>query len=350
MQMRKLGRTNIKVSAIGFGGIPIQRVEESEAIRIIKRAVDLGINFFDTSNDVTYGDSESKIGRAIHDNRENLVIATKTKKKTAEGVTASINSSLSRLKTDYIDLYMFHNVNNLADIESPSIVEVIQKDLASGKIRFLGISSHKWEVIDKAIKSGIYDVVEYIFNPVKRRATYLIEEANKRDIGFIAMKPLAGGNILRADLSLRWILGYSVSTAIPGSETMEHLKQNASVGNKYKPLSETEMMELRKDTKNLEGILCLSCGYCMPCEQKVQVPTILYLYNYATKMGMKEQALARFRREVKVNPYFCTDCGDCETRCPEEVLVRERLKIAADYFREKLGSKAFEAIWSKSKW
>lgn len=333
MQKRRLGRTNLGVSAIGFGGIPIQKVGEKEAVYIVQTAIGLGINFFDTSNDSTYGDSELKIGRGVANHRDKVVIATKTKRLQYNDVQASIENSLRRMGTDFIDVYMFHNVKNISHLSKDGAIDAVLRAQEQGKIRFIGMSSHDDHIIEAAINHGLFDVVEYIFNPV-RQSHDVVRLAQANDIGFVAMKPLAGGNILRADLSLRWILEHPISSAIPGVSSMEELQRNASVGRDYMPLDTGEQRELESIVVNLKGQICLACGYCLPCRDGIQIPTILYLYNYATKMGLDQQALARFKNEVKVNPADCTKCGECEPKCPEGIAIRDRLKIASDYFRE----------------
>ncbi len=347
MKFRELGKTGLKVSVIGFGGIPLQGVSNEQAEKVLKAAINQGINFFDTSHASSYGDSEKKFGLYLP--RE-AIIATKTKERTPEKIRKDLEASLVALKREYIDVYQNHCVDSLETlkqlIENGSL-DFLKQAKQEGKIKHLGISTHREDVALKALELGHWGVLQFPFNPIKRefKAVY---EAQEKGIGYIAMKPLDGGNIQKTNLALKWELEHPVSTVIPGMITIEQVREN--VENAEAPLLiESEREELRNSIKGLEG-MCQSCHYCEPtCPQKIPIGNVLYLYNYAIKIGLLEQALGRFRKSMKgkPDPYSCIECGTCEENCHNQLPVRQMLKQAREFFKEHLGNEYDELFKNK---
>ena len=207
MNTVKLAGTDLEISEVGFGGIPIIPLSENEAVSVVKHCFDLGVTFFDTAN--MYPTSEEKIGTALKTVREKVVIATKTTKRDAKEAVAHIDLSLRQIKTNWIDIYQLHNVSNeeaLEQVLAPQgAYDAARKARAAGKIRFIGISSHNIQIAIKALKTGLFQTLQFPFNFIENDpANELFPLARKNDVGIIGMKPLGGGLLERADLFF-WI-------------------------------------------------------------------------------------------------------------------------------------------------
>jgi len=249
MQYRTLGKTGLKVSVIGFGGIPIQRVSEAESAVIINRALEKGINFFDTAR--AYTDSEAKLGAALGKQRKEVIIATKSMARSAEAMTADIKKSLETMGVDYIDLYQLHNVKDRRAFEQAfgpgGALEALKQAKKEGIVKHIGITGHIKDFLIEAIKTGELETVQFPFNAVETSgAGELLELARETGTGVIVMKPLAGGALRDADLALRFILEYPVSTVIPGMDAPEQVDQNAAAGDEPRPLSDSERKYLEE--------------------------------------------------------------------------------------------------------
>jgi aryl-alcohol dehydrogenase-like predicted oxidoreductase len=222
-----LGKTGLEVSRIGMGGIPIQRPPLREAITVIQHTLNLGINFIDTA--LAYGDSENRFGKAIAGRREEVIIATKggwgDKKTTAKHITWS----LQRLNTDYIDLWQFHGVSTLEGYEkvtSGSVLKAAQDALHAGKIRHLGLTGHNIDVALRAVSSGLFETIQFPFNFISHEAAdELVSLAREYDVGFIGMKPFAGGNITDAHLAIKYVLQFDTVVPDPGIEKIEEIEE-----------------------------------------------------------------------------------------------------------------------------
>lgn len=331
MQYRRLGRTGLQVSCIGLGGIPIQRVDQAEAVRVVRAALDSGINFIDTARG--YTDSEEKIGRALEGvRREEVILATKSTSRSLEGILKDIDKSLSLLKVDYIDLYQMHNVKTeeeLKQVTGPDgALEGLRKAQEQGKIRYIGVSSHTRENLAKMMPMGIVDTIQVPFNAVEKdTADRLFPLAQQHDVGFIAMKPLAGGALTHAQAALHFILKYPVSVAIPGMDSVEQVKANAQVAAADFQLPEAEAAALEAEVAQLGNAFCRRCGYCQPCPEGIDIPSIFVFDGYWVRYGLKQWAIDRYRALPK-HASDCQECGQCEEKCPYDLPIREMLKQA----------------------
>lgn len=332
MEYRVLGKTGLRVSAIGFGGIPIQRVSEQEAVQIVERALDLGINFFDTARG--YTDSETKLGSVLKRRREKAIIATKSMARTKEAMSADIKKSLAELGVDYIDLYQLHNVkdeNALNQALAPDgALAALQEAKREGLIRHIGITGHVKDFLVKALKtSDLLETVQFPFNAVEEaESRELLDVAQKVNAGVIAMKPLAGGALKNAGPALRFILEQPAAIAIPGMDTVEQVESNALIGDNPEPLSDLERELLSKEAIGLGTAFCRRCEYCQPCPEGVEIPMVFLLDGYFTRYNLQDWARERYDA-MKVKASSCIECGQCEEKCPYELPIRKMLAEAA---------------------
>jgi len=332
MEKRTLGKTRLKVSVIGFGGIPIQKLPMRETRKLIKEAIDRGINFFDTAQG--YGDSETKIGEGTKEKRDKCIIATKSPCRTEKEVLSHVNKALKRLKTDYIDLYQIHHVSKpfeLKKVLSPrGALEGLLKLKKAGKIRHIGVTGHNPSVLQEAIeKSEEFETVQFPFNIVEDEEDKfsLLRIAKKLNVGTIIMKPLAGGVIPEPSLSLRWILQQGVDTVIPGMVLLSEVRENAKIGEKVYPLSFEELSHLKNSVSKLETQFCRRCMYCMPCPEGIPIYLIQELgdkvrVNVEQVKKMCKETYAKLKKNVE----DCIDCGECEKKCPYNLPVRKMLR------------------------
>jgi len=330
MKKKVLGKTNLEVSVVGFGGIPIQNLPMREARNLIREVLDAGINFLDTAQG--YGDSEVKIGEGIKGRRENCIVATKSPCRTSQQVRSHVEKALRRLKTDYIDLYQIHHVSKPHELEqvlSPKgALEELIKVKKEGKIRHIGITGHNPDLLQKAIEqSKELETVQFPFNIVEdgesKRA--LLNSARKLNVGTIIMKPLAGGVIPEPELSLRWILQQGVDTVIPGMILLSEVRENAAVGNDPSPLSPEELSRLKDGIRDLEENFCRRCMYCMPCPEGIPIYLIQELGDKVKVKAVKKMCQDIYAR-LKKTVEDCTECGECEKKCPYELPIRKMLK------------------------
>lgn len=328
MMKRTLGRTGLEVNLLGFGGIPLQRLLEEEAIQVVRHALNSGINFIDTAR--AYTDSESKIGKGIQGYpRESFYLASKTLTRTREAMAQDIETSLGQLQTEYIDLYQCHNVRSDADEEAVmgpgGALEALIEAKAQGKIRHIGVTSHQVDRLVRMLKTGYFDTIQvpYNFNELQAEEN-LLKAAQDNNIGVIIMKPLGGG-ALPAHLSLRFFNDKAVSVIIPGMDTLEQIDENLQTVSETQPLTEAELEEMDAFRKTIGQHYCRRCDYCRPCPEGIDISNLFLFHGYYTRYNIKEWSLARYK-SAPVKPEACVECGLCESRCPYNLPIREMLK------------------------
>jgi len=351
MEERRLGRTGLMVSAIGFGGIKLPEVSPDDASELLNRALDLGINFFDTARG--YGDSEEKIGRSISSRRDEFYISTKSTAVDADDMRRDIETSLRNLRTDHIDLYLCHNLRQpeIYDrVMGPGgALEALKKARDEGLIRHIGFSSHRFlETMERGILSGEFEAIMVSYNMLNDELTEerIIPLAHEKDLGVIAMKPLAGGALgspprelkagsggfnikVNAREALRFVLSNrAVSTAIPGMRNLRELEENVEVGRTFSAMSDYERSELGKAAESLGKDFCRGCGYCMPCPQGIRIPVILRQLGYYKYYGLVDWARGRYRM-VEVKADKCIRCEECVDKCPYNLPVPDMMEEAA---------------------
>jgi predicted aldo/keto reductase-like oxidoreductase len=333
MEKRVLGRTGMAVTAISFGGLPIQRCTMDEAGPVLNAALDAGINFVDTAR--AYTDSEAKIGQHIASRRKEYYLATKSMARDKAGMAKDIDISLATMKTDYIDLYQIHNIKARQDLDSVlapgGALEALKEAQKAGKIRFIGVTGHNMDLLVEAIKTDEFSTVQVPFNCVEQKALdELFPLAKRMNIGRIVMKPLGGGQIQNVDLALRFVLEHDITTAIPGMDEVRHVEQNLAALKAYRPLTQAERDELQREVELIGPNFCRRCGYCMPCAAGIDIPTMFIFHLQYTRYNMKTAIPGRYAA-LSAKASDCIECGICETRCPYDLPIRERMKkVAAD--------------------
>ena len=333
MEYRVLGKTGLKVSRIGFGGIPIQRIDAEGTKKLIHYLHDAGVNYIDTARSYTV--SEEYLGYALEGIRQDFILATKSPASTKEGMAEDIETSLKNLRTDYIDLYQIHNpsAEKLEKILAPGgALEALQEAKAAGKIGHIGITLHPVELFKTAVDLEWAETIMFPYNLVETQAEDLIRICAQKNIGFIDMKPLAGGAIDDATLALRYIAANpDVTVVIPGMATIEEAKQNISAVNDHSPLTEEENAKIQEIRESLGTQFCRRCNYCAPCSAGISIYVQFLLEGYYTRYNLKDWARARYDAQEK-NASDCIGCGVCESRCPYNLPIREMMQKVAKTF------------------
>lgn len=329
MQYAVLGKTGLKISRIGFGGIPIQQLDQEAANRLIGETVAKGINFIDTSR--IYNGSEELLGNALKGLRDKVYLATKSMARDVEGLEKDLRKSLASLQTDHIELYQFHNIGNIADFNKVMApgggLELLLKYKEQGVIGHIGITSHSLPIIEKALEYEVFETIQYPYNAVEQQAEEVFKRAKARNVGVIAMKPFAGGAITSAREALKFILeNENVTCAIPGMDKLEQLDQNIAAADGV-PLSREDREVLLKGAKELGETFCRRCGYCQPCPSGINIPMVFIVEGYYTRYGLTDWAMERYA-SLPAKADACTKCGACEPKCPYKLPIRAMLEKA----------------------
>ena len=315
MQQVTLGRTGITVNKNGFGALPIQRVSAEYAGKLLRKAFDAGITYFDTAR--SYSDSEEKMGLALSDVREKIFIATKTPSTTVEGFWQDLETSLRLLKTDYIDVYQFHNP---AFCPKPGgadgLYDAALEAQAQGKIRFISITNHRLAVAQEAIDSGLYATLQFPFSYLSGvQEEMLLDGCVKAGMGFIAMKALAGGLIRDGYTAAAFMARQPHVVPIWGVQHDWELEQFLDCIQNPPELTPERQAVIARDRKELAGDFCRGCGYCMPC------PVGIEINNCARMSLMLRRAPADAwltpEQQAKMEKIKdCLHCGQCKSKCP----------------------------------
>ena len=333
MEYRVLGKTGLKVSMMGFGGIPIQRIDAAGTRVLVEAMVDSGINYIDTARG--YSVSEEYLGQALEGLRDRFVLATKSMSRNKEAMAKDIDISLRNLRTDYIHLYQVHNptLDQLAQVIAENgALEALQEAKAAGKIGHIGLTAHSVEVFEKALSLDWVETIMFPYNIVETQGENLIKQCAQKNIGFIVMKPLAGGAIEDATLAMRFIAANpDVSVIIPGMAEVTELTQNLAAVNDTAPLSGSELEKIDSIRKELGTQFCRRCGYCAPCSVGISIPNMFLFEGYLKRYGLAEWARGRYETLPKTAS-DCISCGACEPRCPYNLPIREMLKRTAEAF------------------
>jgi len=347
MQRMILGRTGLEVYRLGFGGIPIQRVSEAEAVETVRHAVGQGLDFIDTSR--AYSTGERRIGLALKQAGvgaghpgdvgsggagRRVILASKSHAKTADAMRAHLETSLKELQTDYIDIYKAHFVANHAEYQtviSPGgALEALLKARDEGLIGHIGLTSHNLEVLDRCLDDGLFDVIMVCFSFLEPQAREkIIPKALEKNIGVLAMKPFSGGVIEDARLALKYALAEPGVLVLAGVESPDLFDENWRVFQEGAPLTEAEKEGIAELQRSYDKVFCRRCDYCQPCTEGISIQTVLGVRTLVKRLG---------RETLQKGPLWpaiergrnCTECGDCMTRCPYELpipdLIRENLR------------------------
>jgi aryl-alcohol dehydrogenase-like predicted oxidoreductase len=353
MEYRTLGRTGLRVSAIGLGCVQIGSSRTKYATRIVRRALELGVTYFDVARG--YGDAESKLGLGLEGRRQEVVVSTKTRARTRDDAWRDVNESLARLRTAYVDNYHLHGLRPGQDMDRRlgpgGALEALIEAREQGLIHHIGCSGHRSEVLIEAIQRFDFEVILVPMNIVEREPLdELIPLCREKGIAVTIMKPVATG-LLPAGLALKWLLNQPIASAVPGATTLEELEENALVGQRDTTLSHGEQLRIQEIKGALEHVRCRICEACMPCPQEIPIATTLgtdVMYDHYRTMGPDRfrtfpWAPERIERDLPQRQKLiaaidsCTRCGECEARCPYGLPVVELLQGAVPAMRDMVG-------------
>lgn len=317
MECVVLGKTGIKVSKNGFGALPIQRISKADAVYLLQKAFYNGINYFDTAR--AYSDSEEKLGAAFSYTRDRLIISTKTAAETADGFWKDLEESLRTLKTDYIDIYQFHNPAFCPKPGDESgLYDAALKAKEQGKIRHIGITNHRIAVAKEAIESGLYETLQFPFSYLAAPADLeLVELSRSAGMGFIAMKGLAGGLIHNSACAYAYMAQPQFAHVAPiwGIQRENELDEFLSYQTCPPKLTGEMKLMMEKDREQLSGDFCRGCGYCMPCPAGIEINNCarmsLMLRRAPQEGWLSEEWQAKMKKIEE-----CLHCGNCMKKCP----------------------------------
>ena len=331
MKLVRLGRTELYVSKTAFGALPIQRISKEEAVRLVRRAYDAGINYFDTAN--AYTDSEEKLGAALHDVRQSVVISTKSMGRDKKTVLAHIEESLRRLQTDYIDLFQFHNPPQLPDSEDPDGAFAAALEMQKkGYIRHIGITNHRLAVAREAVASGRFETLLFPFSYLASQEDLaLAESCRAADMGFIAMKGLAGGMLNNAAACYAYLGQFDYVVPIWGIQHEWELDQWLELTEREAGMTPELAAFIEADRKELAGDFCRSCGYCLPCAVGIDIPQAARM-SALLRRSPYQPYMSDVWYEKMHRIEACIHCDACKSRCPYQLDTPALLqKMLVDY-------------------
>ena len=335
MEYRLLGKTGLKISRLGFGGIPIQRIDAEGTKTVIHHLHGKGVNYIDTARGYTV--SEEYLGYALEGIRQDFVLATKSMARTKEAMAADIDKSLQNLRTDYIDLYQIHNPSpaQLEQVMAPGgALEALQEAKAAGKIGHIGLTAHSQSVFERALTLDEIETIMFPYNIVERQGEALIARCKDKNVGFIAMKPMAGGAIEDTELAMRYIVANpDVTVVIPGMFCADEVWQNVKAAENVAPLTDQERARCEAVLTELGEHFCRRCNYCAPCTKGISIPSVFLFEGYLSRYGLETWARERYAT-LSVKASACVGCGVCETRCPYHLPIRQMLRESAEKFGE----------------
>lgn len=354
MQYRTLGKTGLKISVTGFGGIKLGDINQEQTNEIVKLAIDGGMNYIDTAR--VYGDSEVKLGIALKGIRDKVIISSKAIRRDLEGFKVSFETTLKNLQTDYIDIFFVHDVSTEANwqaVQKNGIIDYLKELKAEGKVRHIACSTHDSVIGAKMINSDIFEVVMLAYNPSNPEVDQdLIPLAKSKDMGIVIMKPFGGGILtearskqlgfeITAEEALRFAASNAdVTTVIPGLDKPEYVELALKVGSSDLVMTEEERQAIIGKISIKGKNYCRGCGYCKPCPQNIPIPTVLQLYNrweifegvdWSKMHSITDEYTTKVPQEVTADK--CVGCNACTQRCPFNLPIPNLMKEAASKLR-----------------
>ncbi len=330
MRKNKIGKTDMEVTHLSFGGIKLHGNMPDKAENIVSKALDLGINYIDTAR--CYGDSEILIGSVMKNRRSECYLSSKSIRRSREETAEDIDISLRNLNTDMIDIYFCHDISReqhyekvMSDSGSLSAIKDAQK---AGKIRYIGISTHRADIATRAINSGEFDAIMLSINLFDQEFIKdVIPIARNAGIGIIGMKPLAGGVFSFPQIALKYSLAQDIDAQLVGISSIAELEEDFQIADKFTPPSEDEMKKLMDSAKELGKDFCRQCGYCLPCTVDIEIPKVFLYERYAKRFWLGDYAKEQYA-QLAVKGDECVECGKCEERCPYELPIIEKIASA----------------------
>ena len=333
MEYKILGKTGLKVSSLAFGALQFARIEEQEAISLVRSAYEYGINIIDTAHN--YPSSEEILGKAIKEIRNNIYIITKSLSRNKKDFLNNLDSSLARLKTDYIDIFMFHFVSKDEQFEilkNEGIIEALVNEKQKGKVRFIGFSCHNPQVIDRFYEIDDFSALmvplnflttEYVQKPI-------YEKFVNNDIGLLAMKPFGGGRLQDIEICFKYLRNYPKFITVAGMQNLKELKENIKFIDSKDLLDSNDMAKIKEIEKELGDKFCRQCGYCMPCPSNINITDVNFIKVYFKQMPRYKFDKIGLEDIVKTAK-SCTECGRCSEKCPFNLdvpsIIKENIKF-----------------------
>ncbi len=338
MDTVRLGRTEIVTNKNGFGALPIQRIREEEAVRILRTAYENGITFFDTAR--AYSDSEHKIGAALGDVRNEIFLSSKTAAKDPEGFWADLETSLRTLKTDHLDIYQFHNPSFCPKPgDGSGLYECMLEAKKQGKIRFIGITNHSLNIANEAAASGLYDTLQFPFSYLATQDDEnLVNACREADMGFLAMKSLSGGLITNSAAAYAFAVHFDNVLPIWGIQRMNELNEFLYY-NSHPPVLTNELRAvIEEDRMELMGEFCRGCGYCMPCPAGIEINNCARM-SLLIRRSPSEQHLTPEAQAKMMKIEDCRHCNSCKSKCPYHLDTPALLEKNLKDYKEILAGK-----------
>jgi predicted aldo/keto reductase-like oxidoreductase len=329
MERMVLGRTGLEVHRVGFGGIPIQRVTEDQAVQTVLHAIEQGVDFFDTSR--AYTTSERRIGLALKQTDKRVVLASKSHNREANGIRADLEESLRQLQVNYIDIYQCHFVKDVEQYEKVigpgGALEGLRMAKEEGLIGHIGISSHSLDLLDRILEEGHFETIMVCFSFLEPAAREkIIPKALEKGVGVIGMKAFSGGTIENAQLAIKYVLSQPGILAIPGVESKDLFDENWKVFTQGRfILSEKEKHEIEKIYRAHDKAFCRRCDYCLPCTEEIPIQIVMTLPSMVRRVGKNMMKIA-WAQEAYEKAGECSECGECMTRCPYDLPIPDLLK------------------------
>lgn len=325
MESVELGKSGLVVNKIGFGALPLQRAEEEDAIEFLRKAYNNKINFYDTAR--AYSNSEERIGKALCDVRENIIIASKTKSLNPEDVWKDLETSLKNLKTDYIDLYQFHNPPFCPKPgDEYGIYDVFLEAKNQDLIRHIGITSHKNALAIKEVKSGLFETMQYPFSYLsEKRDIKIVDLCKKYNVGFIAMKAMGGGLLKQSKAAYAFMEEYPTVLPIWGIQRENELDEFLGYQKKNIELDNSLKKIIKEDKKDLSGDFCRGCAYCQPCPNDININMCARMSHWIRRFPT-EPYLTKEYQDMMRKVEDCEDCGECLKKCPYNLNIPKLLR------------------------
>lgn len=333
MEKVRLGRTNLIVTKLGWGGIPIQRVGERDAVSVIQAVIEMGVDLLDTAR--AYTNSEHRIGLALQKINKPVILSTKSLVRTSK-IYNEVHESLKQMKVKKINLYHLHGVSNLEEYErvmAPGgAYDGLKRARDEGWIDHIGITSHNLNVLEKAVKEGHFEVIMACYSFLEPEAAQKVFPlAKENDIGVLAMKPFSGGVIEEAGPALRFVLSTANIVPIPGSETLEKARENWKVFTESYSFTEQDRERTESIKKEFDHQFCRRCDYCQPCTEKINIQFAIGLKTIIKRFGTQAQEIG-WMKDLIEKARNCSECGECLPRCPYQLPIPTMIKENLAWF------------------
>jgi len=336
MKRMVLGKTGIEAVRLGFGGIPIQRVSEAQAVEIVCYALEKGMDFIDTSR--MYTTSEARIGKALKETGKKVAVATKSFARSADGILRDVETSLRELQRDYIDLYQCHGISSEEEYRAATSTNGALAGLLQAKeqglIGHVGITSHSLDLLEKVLDDGLFETIMVCLSFLEPAAKdKILPKARAKNVGVIAMKPFSGGVIEAPEIALKWVLSFPDVLVLAGVEHKQLIDQNWKAFLGDYAMSDAEKKKMEEIGRAFDKSFCRRCDYCQPCPAEIPIQFVMGVRSMVKRAGV-EIAQSPMLRNTLEKAANCTECGDCMERCPYGLPIPEIIKTNLDWLKK----------------